>query len=66
MREPSTPPENDIPIELLSLYQRIDCNARDFGMTPSEVALIKKECKIAFQHKAVLDKVAEKNSEAGD
>jgi hypothetical protein len=60
MRKPVEQPENNIPAELLSLYKRIDCNAINFGMSPSEVAYIKKECKIAFQHKTVLDRIAQK------
>ncbi|MFT7605995.1 MAG: hypothetical protein ACI8VT_003593 [Saprospiraceae bacterium] len=60
MRKPVEQPGADIPTELLSLYKRIDCNASSFGMSPSEVAFIKKECKIAFQHKTVLDKIAKK------
>lgn len=60
MREPSEQQGNNIPFELRSLYQRIDCNAKTFGMSPAEVAAIKKECKIAFQHKKVLDKLEQK------
>jgi len=60
MRKPVRSQEDQLPVELLSLYQRIDCNAKLFGMSPSEVVTIKKECKIAYQHKLVLEKVKQK------
>jgi len=63
MRKPAKQTENNIPIELRSLYQRIDCNAQIFGMSPIEVDHIKKECKIAFQHKLVLEKVKRKHKD---
>ena len=63
MRKPVEQPENNIPIELRSLYQRIDCNAQIFGMSSTEVDQIKRECKIAFQHKLVLEKVKRKQQD---
>ncbi len=63
MRESSTPSDSNIPEELLCLYQRIESNAKTFGMPPAEVAIIKKECKLAYQHKLILAKIALKKSE---
>lgn len=62
MRKPVNPQEDQIPVALRSLYKRIDCNAKLFGMSPHEVASIKKECKIAYQHKLVLEKVERRGS----
>lgn len=60
MREHIKQTGTNIPSELLALYKRIEHNAGCFGMSPTEVAMIKRECKIAFQHKIVLDKIAKK------
>jgi len=62
MRNSAEQQENEIPIELLTLYQRIETNAQYFGMCASDIDQIKKECKIAFQHKKILDKVSQKKA----
>ncbi len=62
MRETAKNKAQDLPVELLSLYQRIECNARTFGMSPEEVEDIKKACKIAYQHKLLLEKAKRKYS----
>lgn len=63
MRKPTEQSQESIPVELHYLYKRIECNARIFGMSPAEVRLIKKECKIAFQHKQVLERVERKQKD---
>ncbi len=50
--------EEQIQRELLNLFQRIDTNADNFGMSPEEVALIKQKCALAYRHKIILDKIS--------
>lgn len=51
---------SDTAAELALLYKQLETNAAAFGMSEAELEMIKKECKIAFQHKKLLDKIAQR------